>query len=564
MLCTESAGARPRSSAASTHEDLKRALAPLELHGDYELSKVDDILGDQPTAKEQVFAALKQFAAEQQVDELVWALTLVLPSEAQGPVLDNLRTVRVYKGNKSFGFTLRGHGPVWIESVLPGSPAESASLKSGDRILFLNGLDMRNCSHDKVVSMLQGSGAMPTLVVEEGPVPFASDSDSLDSPTRSSALTSLQWVADILPSSIRVQGRTFSQQLDHLLTPPERYGVCRALESFFQHRCPGHIGDRDLTCLGPTRVPLKPDNPCPPASWHPRKSPVGNSISRHCVFLLSEPESSLDLEPESTPEPTPEPQPRSSQRASSMCRRSLRSQSLEASLSCGERQAGDGTSLPETPNPKMLGEDSDYDKLSDMVKYLDLELHFGTQKPSSISGKSQLLFALVFTTRYLDLFTSFISLYNTSMKLIYIACSYATVYLIYMKFKATYDGNHDTFRVEFLVVPVGGLSFLVNHDFSPLEILWTFSIYLESVAILPQLFMISKTGEAETITTHYLFFLGLYRALYLVNWIWRFYFEGFFDLIAVVAGVVQTILYCDFFYLYITKVLKGKKLSLPA
>ncbi|XP_021574575.1 ER lumen protein-retaining receptor 2 [Carlito syrichta] len=181
-----------------------------------------------------------------------------------------------------------------------------------------------------------------------------------------------------------------------------------------------------------------------------------------------------------------------------------------------------------------------------------------------ISGKSQLLYALVFTTRYLDLFTSFVSLYNTFMKLIYVACSYATVYLIYMKFKATYDGNHDTFRVEFLVVPVGGLSFLVNHDFSPLEILWTFSIYLESVAILPQLFMISKTGEAETITTHYLFFLGIYRALYLINWIWRFYFEGFFDLIAVVAGVVQTILYCDFFYLYITKVLKGKKLSLPA
>ncbi|KAM5213741.1 ER lumen protein-retaining receptor 2 isoform 2-T2 [Hipposideros larvatus] len=92
-----------------------------------------------------------------------------------------------------------------------------------------------------------------------------------------------------------------------------------------------------------------------------------------------------------------------------------------------------------------------------------------TRSCAGISGKSQLLFALVFTTRYLDLFTSFISLYNTSMKLIYIACSYATVYLIYMKFKATYDGNHDTFRVEFLVVPVGGLSFLVNHDFSPLE-----------------------------------------------------------------------------------------------
>eukprot|EP00069_Balaena_mysticetus_P009720 bmy_06434T0 len=138
-------------------------------------------------------------------------------------------------------------------------------------------------------------------------------------------------------------------------------------------------------------------------------------------------------------------------------------------------------------------------------------------------------------------------------RVVYIACSFTTVWMIYSKFKATYDGNHDTFRVEFLVVPTAILAFLVNHDFTPLEILWTFSIYLESVAILPQLFMVSKTGEAETITSHYLFALGVYRTLYLFNWIWRYHFEGFFDLIAIVAGLVQTVLYCDFFYLYITK-----------
>lgn len=51
------------------------------------------------------------------------------------------------------------------------------------------------------------------------------------------------------------------------------------------------------------------------------------------------------------------------------------------------------------------------------------------------------------------------------------------------------------------------------------QILWTFSIYLESVAILPQLFLVSKTGEAESITSHYLFALGSYRALYLLNWV---------------------------------------------
>ncbi|NXY91262.1 ERD23 protein, partial [Alcedo cyanopectus] len=173
------------------------------------------------------------------------------------------------------------------------------------------------------------------------------------------------------------------------------------------------------------------------------------------------------------------------------------------------------------------------------------------------------LFALVFTTRYLDLFTTFISVYNTVMKVIFLLCAYVTVYMIYMKFRKTFDSENDSFRLEFLLVPVTGLSFLENHSFTPLEILWTFSIYLESVAILPQLFMISKTGEAETITTHYLFFLGLYRALYIANWVWRYYTENFYDQIAVVSGVVQTIFYCDFFYLYVTKVLKGKKLSLP-
>ncbi|CAH1795718.1 unnamed protein product [Owenia fusiformis] len=187
-----------------------------------------------------------------------------------------------------------------------------------------------------------------------------------------------------------------------------------------------------------------------------------------------------------------------------------------------------------------------------------------TRSCAGVSGKSQIMFGLVYITRYLDLFTNFISIYNTTMKAIFIAVAIATIYLIYFKFKATYDSNHDTFRMEFLIVPVGGLAFLVNHDFTALEILWTFSIYLESVAILPQLFMISKTGEAETITSHYLFALGSYRALYIVNWVYRYYFEGFFDLIAIVAGCVQTILYCDFFYLYVTKVMHGKKLSLPA
>ncbi|ALC39272.1 KdelR [Drosophila busckii] len=187
-----------------------------------------------------------------------------------------------------------------------------------------------------------------------------------------------------------------------------------------------------------------------------------------------------------------------------------------------------------------------------------------TRSCAGISGKSQILFAIVYLTRYLDLFTTYVSLYNSVMKVLFLAGSGATVYLMYVKFKATYDHNHDSFRIEFLLVPCALLSLLINHEFTVMEVLWTFSIYLESVAILPQLFLVSKTGEAESITSHYLFALGSYRALYLVNWVYRYMVESHYDLIAIFAGIVQTILYCDFFYLYITKVLKGKKLQLPA
>ncbi|KAI8042370.1 hypothetical protein M5D96_003682, partial [Drosophila gunungcola] len=162
-----------------------------------------------------------------------------------------------------------------------------------------------------------------------------------------------------------------------------------------------------------------------------------------------------------------------------------------------------------------------------------------TRSCAGISGKSQILFAVVYLTRYLDLFTTYVSLYNSVMKVLFLATSGATVYLMYVKFKATYDHNHDSFRIEFLLVPCALLSL----------VLWTFSIYLESVAILPQLFLVSRTGEAESITSHYLFALGSYRALYLLNWVYRYMVESHYDLIAIFAGVVQTVLYCDFFYL---------------
>lgn len=188
-----------------------------------------------------------------------------------------------------------------------------------------------------------------------------------------------------------------------------------------------------------------------------------------------------------------------------------------------------------------------------------------TKSVAGISFKSQAFLALVFVTRYLDIF-HFISVYNTCMKLTFIGASLTTCYLIYFKFKGSHDRTHDIFGVKYVLVPCVVIAFFTAFftHFNILEMLWIFSIDLEAVAILPQLWMVQKTGEAESITSHYLFAMGSYRAFYLLNWIYRYVQDGHRDWVAIAGGMVQTVLYSDFLYLYITKVLQGQKLKLPS
>lgn len=188
-----------------------------------------------------------------------------------------------------------------------------------------------------------------------------------------------------------------------------------------------------------------------------------------------------------------------------------------------------------------------------------------TRSCRGISFKTQALYLLVFLTRYSDLLThSHVSVYNTLMKLFFIGSTGYTLYLMRVKFRPTHDASLDTFRLTYLIPPVILLALIFNYEYSPFELTWSFSIWLESVAILPQLFMLQRTGEAEAITTHYLAALGLYRGLYIPNWIYRYFTEGQFDPIAVFAGLIQTAIYADFGYIYVTKVLRGQKFELPA
>lgn len=182
-----------------------------------------------------------------------------------------------------------------------------------------------------------------------------------------------------------------------------------------------------------------------------------------------------------------------------------------------------------------------------------------------ISLKTQILYCIVFITRYFDLLWTYVSFYNTAMKLFFITSSCYTVYLMMYKFnnKNVVKQEIDTFKVKYLLAGSLVMLLLFHHKFTFTELLWSFSLWLESVAIFPQLMVLTRTGELDTLTTNYIFALGCYRAFYIPNWIYRWATEGRFEKLAVFTGLLQTVLYSDFFWVYYQNVIKGKSTKLP-
>ena len=186
------------------------------------------------------------------------------------------------------------------------------------------------------------------------------------------------------------------------------------------------------------------------------------------------------------------------------------------------------------------------------------------QKSSAgISLRTQFLYAVVFLTRYVDIFYYFISLYNTLMKLFFISSSIYICYLMYYvnPWKATHDKDNDTFRLRYLIIPCAILALLFHREslHEVRTILWTFSEYLEAVAVLPQIFLLEHTDRYDALTSHYLFALGAYRLFYIFSWFYRYIIYGDLIWVSLIAGIIQTLLYCDFLYQYIQQVVRKVK-----
>ncbi|ORY74630.1 er lumen protein retaining receptor, variant, partial [Protomyces lactucae-debilis] len=179
---------------------------------------------------------------------------------------------------------------------------------------------------------------------------------------------------------------------------------------------------------------------------------------------------------------------------------------------------------------------------------------------AGISLKTHILYLTVFITRYGDLFLYTHSIYNITMKILYLITSSYIVFLMTLSphYKLTWYRGLDTFTITPILVLSAVLAIIITHRYTVFEVLWTCSIILESMAILPQLFHLTQVPSLPALPLSHLVALGVYRFFYVLHWMHAsFNHTRKVDFTSFLFGLLQTLIWADFLWVwYNRKVIK--------
>ncbi|KAF4687001.1 hypothetical protein FOZ60_004620 [Perkinsus olseni] len=142
------------------------------------------------------------------------------------------------------------------------------------------------------------------------------------------------------------------------------------------------------------------------------------------------------------------------------------------------------------------------------------------------------------------------------------------VYFCRVRYRATYEAGADTFKHVYLMIIALVLAVIFHpslNAFMPADIAWTYALYLESVTVLPQLFMFQKQGKVQAFTSHFLAGQALSRVCSFIFW-WSSYKElndpkyptkAYVGYWVMLMQLLQLIVMGDFIYHYINCLRKG-------
>lgn len=170
------------------------------------------------------------------------------------------------------------------------------------------------------------------------------------------------------------------------------------------------------------------------------------------------------------------------------------------------------------------------------------------RKVEGVSFKTQGLFLLIFTFRYLNLFLCKQFLYLVLLKATFWGITFAIVVLLLLG--RVQNDKRDTFPVQLVLLPVAMVTLLLASSDSVVEVLWIFSQHLEGFAMLPQYIYCyrdagGRPGHPQGSVLLYVLCLGGYRSLYGLSWMYKYFF-GYIDISSWLSGFFNLAFFLDF------------------
>lgn len=104
-----------------------------------------------------------------------------------------------------------------------------------------------------------------------------------------------------------------------------------------------------------------------------------------------------------------------------------------------------------------------------------------------ISLKSQILYLTVYVVRYLDFFAMLkmdvLHMYNSLLKIVFIASQSLIIYLMHVRFVSTFDKRTDSFKRNWIYL-ILGICFVISFFATNCRSTWSFTLKIREVSDL--------------------------------------------------------------------------------
>eukprot|EP00727_Mastigamoeba_balamuthi_P010287 m51a1_g5881 putative er lumen protein retaining receptor 3 (223) ;mRNA; r:510892-511825 len=184
-----------------------------------------------------------------------------------------------------------------------------------------------------------------------------------------------------------------------------------------------------------------------------------------------------------------------------------------------------------------------------------------------ISLKTQVLFTVAFVFRtlgYLEMPTGRYTDYGIPTSLLVLLCHLGVVHAV-LWHRSTVDSADDVPALHWFLVPCCILGMWASESGRFLAMMGVGSVFLEAVAMVPQLVLIVRTGcRVDGLMALYIVSLVVYKALFTAGWL----VDNSYDPVVIVCDSMQYVIFLLFFLFYlVVAVLRptsmGQNLQLP-